>query len=273
MRIARNLLATALVVGAALSVAAPANAVVSTFATFSSKTAARDVSFVNSGNSVNRLTDARFFTSLNGTTASAVAVNFSFLIPSLAPYVTNVTALYTYNATVAKGSPIASGVSGSPFNQMNLSGSFSFVTTSAITLTGPNFTPHTYAAGSNLLSGTFTAGNIVGTLGGTAGSTFASSVSGGVLVFTSDFLDFTNVVELDRATSLTSVNPKFSKHGGANGALANFRAVVGGQFSSDPVPVVNFIRAVPEPQSWVMMIAGFGMVGFAARRRTRAIAA
>ena len=32
-------------------------------------------------------------------------------------------------------------------------------------------------------------------------------------------------------------------------------------------------NAVPEPSSWVMLIAGFGMVGFAARRRSAAIAA
>lgn len=30
------------------------------------------------------------------------------------------------------------------------------------------------------------------------------------------------------------------------------------------------IQAVPEPASWLMMIAGFGLVGFAARRKTQA---
>lgn len=31
--------------------------------------------------------------------------------------------------------------------------------------------------------------------------------------------------------------------------------------------------AIPEPASWAMMLAGFGLVGFAARRRSRAVAA
>ena len=31
--------------------------------------------------------------------------------------------------------------------------------------------------------------------------------------------------------------------------------------------------AVPEPATWAMLLIGFGMVGFAARRRNRALAA
>jgi hypothetical protein len=33
------------------------------------------------------------------------------------------------------------------------------------------------------------------------------------------------------------------------------------------------LAAVPEPASWALMVAGFGMVGFAARRRSAAVAA
>jgi hypothetical protein len=32
-------------------------------------------------------------------------------------------------------------------------------------------------------------------------------------------------------------------------------------------PIVSFSAGVPEPASWAMMIAGFGLVGAAARRR------
>ncbi|WP_426169137.1 DUF642 domain-containing protein [Sandarakinorhabdus sp. DWP1-3-1] len=35
----------------------------------------------------------------------------------------------------------------------------------------------------------------------------------------------------------------------------------------------TFATQVPEPESWMMMIAGFGMIGFAARRRKTAVAA
>jgi hypothetical protein len=35
---------------------------------------------------------------------------------------------------------------------------------------------------------------------------------------------------------------------------------------------VNFVGgAVPEPATWAMMIAGFGLIGVAARRQRRAI--
>ena len=34
-----------------------------------------------------------------------------------------------------------------------------------------------------------------------------------------------------------------------------------------PAPAVDTIAAVPEPASWALMIAGFGLVGAAARRR------
>ena len=40
----------------------------------------------------------------------------------------------------------------------------------------------------------------------------------------------------------------------------------------DPL-VSGSIGAVPEPQAWVMLIAGFGLVGAAARRRRTAVAA
>jgi hypothetical protein len=36
---------------------------------------------------------------------------------------------------------------------------------------------------------------------------------------------------------------------------------------------VGVSNAVPEPAVWAMMIAGFGLVGYAARRRTTAVAA
>jgi hypothetical protein len=37
--------------------------------------------------------------------------------------------------------------------------------------------------------------------------------------------------------------------------------------------VVSGVSAVPEPASWAMMIAGFGLIGWAARRRMRAASA
>lgn len=268
----RRILAATLLLGTTVLVATPAAAVVQTFATFTAATSAKNYRFVNLGNSARRTADANVYTTstATATTPGAAAVKFSFLIPALAPFVTDVNALYTLNATIAKNSPVSSS---GLFNQTGLSGTFSFITTSAITVSGPSFITHTYAVGSNLLSGVFSGGDIVGNIGGTSGSSFASGLSGTNITFTSDFLDFTNAVSLDRATSLTAVGPQFSKHGGINGALSSFRAVTGGQFSSDPVPVVNFLAVVPEPSSWAMMVIGFGLVGVSIRRRKVVIAA
>ena len=46
---------------------------------------------------------------------------------------------------------------------------------------------------------------------------------------------------------------------------------VSGQFAWDDITVTT--AAVPEPQSWAMLIAGFGLVGAVARRRRTALTA
>lgn len=270
MTFTKSLMAVVIAAGVAVTVGAPANAVVSTFATFSAASAARNIRFVNSGDSLNRLVDATIYTTSTGssTIAGAAAVKFSFLIPQLAPYVTDINALYTLNGSIAKGSPVA-GIT--TLVQGGYGGTFSLVTTTAITIDGPNFVPHTFAAGSNLLSGTFSGGTFVGNFGASAGSSFASGPAGATISYTSDFLDFTNVALLDRATSLTAVNPTFSRHVGINGALSTFRAVSGGQFSSDPAPLRNFAATVPEPNTWALLVIGFGMVGATLRRRYTAV--
>jgi hypothetical protein len=51
----------------------------------------------------------------------------------------------------------------------------------------------------------------------------------------------------------------------AGKSLRSFRATATGSFSSDPAPTIT---ALPEPGAWAMLIAGFGLVGFAARRRS-----
>lgn len=258
---------------AVAAIAAPASAVITTFATFSAPTSAANVYFANSGNSVNRTTDATFFTTTTKTskTPGAVAVRFSFLQTLIAPFVDNVTAAFTLNASIAKGTP-AVGSTAAGFTQSGLTGSFSFLSTSAITVSGPSFTTHTYAAGSNLLSGVFTSSRVTGS--GSSGSELDSNLTpGSSLTYTSDFLDFNPTVQRDLSFAITSILPSLSRHAGANGALSSFRANLGGQFSSDPAPLINGVVVVPEPGVWMLMVAGFGLVGFSARRRRPVVAA
>lgn len=273
MTMFKTIAATAFLATTVLAVT-PASAVVSTFATFSAINSTANFRFLSSGNAAARLTDATIFsTAVSNGPAASVNVRFSFLEPAFtgANKVQNVVAKFTLNAAVAKNTPTApiGAAAGTNFVQGRISGTFSFLTTSAITVSGPTFVTHTYAAGSNLLSGTFAGADITGKIGGTSGAAGASTLGGDTIVFTSDFLDFTNTVNRDLGLTLTSVLAGFNERTGVNKALNNFRANVSGQFSSDPAPLVNGLAVVPEPQMWVLMVAGFGMVGLQVRRRTR----
>lgn len=255
---------------AVAALAGPAGAVVTTFATFSDPTSVNDFRFVNSGNANSRTTDATLYSTASGTspTKGATLVKFSFLQPQLSNYVTNVDAKFLYSATIPRGTP-ALDVFGD-LAQLGISGSFSFMSTHAITVTGPDFVTHTYAAGSDLLSGVFTDSALLG-LGSTA-SIGASTMNSSVVTFASDFLDFSNTSERDIGLTLKGITPTLSIHNGANKALSSFRANVSGQFSSDPAPSINDL-AVPEPGAWVLMVAGFGLVGASLRHRARAATA
>lgn len=59
--------------------------------------------------------------------------------------------------------------------------------------------------------------------------------------------------------------------------VGNYTIAYSGNVKGRPASVgssVTFaLAAVPEPASWALMVAGFGMVGFAARRRSAAVTA
>ena len=255
----------------ALSMAAPASAVVTTFASFNA-TQGGNVFFLNNGtggtNTTYRSngtggTISTTSSAFNVRPASAVpgfaTVTFSFLQPALSS-ISNVGAQFTLNATTT-ATPTAL-LSGFSF-QNNLAGSFSFISTSAITVGATTFAP-----GANLLSGTFSQATIVGQTLGTSGS-LSASTPGGFIVYTSDFLNFDNTTNRDLSLSLTAITSLVSNvNKGLNSAtgkaLRSFRATSTGSFSSDPAPLVT---VVPEPQTWGLMIIGFVMVGATLRRR------
>ncbi len=255
----------ALAIGFALA-ATPA-AAVTTFAQYQAIGSGANLRWQNSSGTANG-TGGSLYTTATSTANSAGSrlVSFSFLQPQFAGVVSNVDAVFTLNATVATGNP--ADLLGGFLVQEPLVGSFSFISTTAITL---NTT--TFAAGSNLLSGTFTNGAISGQRNGTSGSVGGSTGSGSVITYTSDFLDFSETVDRDFSLSLTSIASPLQAsptNGTPTRALRTFRALSTGTFSSDPAPIVT---AVPEPTTWALMVLGFGMVGFAARRRSTTVAA
>jgi hypothetical protein len=275
MTLAKTIFASAILAVGIVAAASPAAAVVTTFASFNAVSVG-NLYYVNNGTGGSTSTYRSNGTGGTISTTNshssvrpslavpgAVDTSFSFL-NSLSPFVSNVPAKFTLLASVTNSPALT--VSGFKLQQ-NLAGSFSFISENAITIGSV-----THAAGSNLLSGTFNLGTIFGAAGGTSGSMSSSVNSGSMITYTSDFLDFTNTTSRDLSLSLTSIvslvsNVNQGLNNASGKALRSFRATSTGSFSSDPAPLVI---GVPEPQSWAMLVIGFGLIGVSARRRARA---
>ena len=202
---------------------------------------------------------ANLFASSNGTTAGPVAVYFSFENgnPILDAAVNHITANLTFTAPTSGNAVLFAGTYIQPLG----AGGFSLRTTAPITVYHT-----TYATGSNLLTGTFSNSALVGKKGSTSAKINADNTTetGDSLFLTSDFLNIAPSADVDAAFQLTAITPKLIA--AANSPLSDFRAASGGQFSSDPSPTA---AAVPEPASWALMLAGFGLAGASLRRRQR----
>lgn len=246
---------------ASLATAVPASAVITTFAVFTPVTTARNVRWVNnqvaktSSNNTATTGNGGYFYTIATPTSNAPGnanVKFEFLqLPALGMLDAN------FFMDVQVTNTPALSLSGVLIQQV-MTGSFSFTSQNAFSI-GSNF----YAAGTNLLTGTYVNAAIVGS--GSSGSFAGNNTQPGTsLVYTSDVLNFAGVVDTDFSMSLTAVNGPFFRLNPAT-ALRSFRANAGGAFSSDPVPT----PPIPEPEVWAMMVLGFGLIGVQVRRRAR----
>lgn len=232
-------------------VSTPASAL--TFAQYQAIGTVSNIRWASSGTTGVNGTGGHLFSVANASATTVVAtrnVSFSFLQSSLSPYVTNVVAAFTLDATAPSGN-IATLSSGFLL-QPGISGSFSFVTTAPITIGS-----QTYLAGSSLLKGVFTNATIAGSRKGTSGSFSGASSDTTVITYTSDFLTFDAAASLDFSLSLTSILSVVQAtptSGTPQHSMRSFRALSTGSFSSDPAPEAS----VPEPAVWGMMILGFG---------------
>ena len=230
----------------AAAFAGSASATNTEFARFLPKANAADVSWVRTatkGTITNTASNATWFTfDLNPTLSG-----LGFLSSTL-----------TLSATSTALIPLGQ------LDQPGIGGSFKFTYTGLAPITYKGVTIHT---GANLLSGTFSGADIttgVGS-GGGVGSFLNDNATA---VFASDLLTLTGPNE-GFSWDLGSVSPHLVFISGKR--LNSFKAVSGGSFFEDIAGGGG--GGTPEPTSWALMVAGFGLAGGAlrAKKKTAAI--
>lgn len=160
----------------------------------------------------------------------------------------------TISAT-SSGAATLSGPNNNRIQQNLTGGLIRFTSLAPVTINGDT--------GTNVLTVAFTGGQLNGRVGDSSLS-FQASEPGDLISYSSSFYDFSNTLDDNFAFSFTSVNPTAGTTG--NGAARRLRAFTASSTATFATSIV------PEPATWAMLIVGFGMVGFASRRR-RALAA
>ncbi|MBC7805861.1 MAG: hypothetical protein H7145_06895 [Akkermansiaceae bacterium] len=172
-------------------------------------------------------------------------MRFTFGVESLAgPAGTQVDALLDYNATIGLDSPGGATVFGGPITSMSFS---------ITTLTPINGRTNVL----NLISST---GAFTGD-GSTANAAGSTTVGDSVL-YTSDFLDFTQTTQRDFVFGFSGVNPPIQ-----SSTLNNFDASGAGTFSSTPAPLVATV--VPEANAGILISLALPVIGGMAILRRR----
>jgi hypothetical protein len=235
--------------GAALlaSAAVPAQAATETFGQFIQKTvSARAFSYTNQDSGANKKAEIKgtdipvyFLLGLSGLPADLVGLQDAHL-----------TVDFVSNLGTTAGSSANSRV------QM-----FDTVGTGSISFIRDTAAGEGNGSKTNLLTVSFSNAELDASNGN--GSFTFKSNSNSVITFTSDFLDFSHVVDKDFSFSFSGASPTFNAALGSSGRSTTFSG--SGTFASDPAPLV--FGDVPEPASWALMFGGFGLLGMTLRTR------
>ncbi len=207
---------------------------------------------------------AQIFLTSRGSGYSAASPLFGFQYEtSVAPWAQSaLTGIQNANVTLSALSTSAAVIDGDAFTQA-FDGSISFTRATPFVVPAHGYSPAKPLT--NLLTISFTNAVLSGLLNS---STFALHVANpsGTVHYTSDFLNFINDYNDDVSLNFTAVSPNASlvqlaqttTTGAVSGShsLATMRAIVGGEFGAS---------SVPEPAVWLLMVAGFGMIGLRGR--------
>ncbi|HLZ83684.1 MAG TPA: PEPxxWA-CTERM sorting domain-containing protein [Caulobacteraceae bacterium] len=187
---------------------------------------------------------------------------FTFDLTPLANF-GNLNATFDFSATQVAGSAGSTG----GIVSAEYDGSFDFFYSGPTTTQGGI----TLTNGELLLSGTFADAAFLASSGASGAGltddsitgtvTYASGISATDLPLSSTGQSFT--------LGFIDVSPTVGLQGSV---LRHFLAVGDGKFSSD-LTSTGGGGGVPEPGAWALMLLGFGAIGLAARRRTRAATA
>ena len=252
-----NTAATIVAAAAGLSLAAPAAAVITTYAQYQQVQGSQKLiryARVGSGNGTgNRIHST---TTASSTALGASAVNFQFTIPTPPELSGSLAARMTLDASTTQKISAASNLTGSARTQSGFNGFVEFRLVSPVMWQG--------SSKDLLLRLDFTNAMISTTQNSTQLNFGGSNGGGTTITASSDFLNYGNVMLHDFGYSVVALNPAFLGNNNTYGRTVRGSAT--GNFSSDPAPFI----LVPEPATWAMMIAGFGLVGASLRRRSAA---
>ena len=227
-------------VGAALLLAAAPASAVTTFADFSPASNAPNILYVGADDG-------------SGTLSSVdQLVHFHFLNPDGSVSGTTIDAMNNLTATTGAATVVGGSLALLPITN----GTLTFTATAPVTWGG-----HT---GTNLLSVDFSGGFLSAILGGSTAS-YGNSTPPFTVNFTSDFLDFSSSTARDLALAIDAINPYV---GFAFGGSRFNLGTMSGNFGADATSG-NPQGVVPEPASWALMFAGFGLVGSVLRSQRR----
>ena len=230
------LLATA---GAVAVIAVVPASAITTFATFSPANNSSNFNFTAGAGGTGTVTST-----------PGSPVTFRFLDATGTNSVFDVAATFNFLASTAAGI-VAGGLGIAPAT----AGILNFTAAAPTTFNG-----HT---GTNLLTASFFGGMFLGLIGGSVAS-YVNSQPPSAVTFTSDFIDFSQTTARDISVAINAINPSIS--GGPSG-LGDFSGTASGLFGAD-LSSGSPNGVVPEPASWAMMVAGFGLIGAMKRRRS-----